>query len=82
MHELPPMNARRPLPPHAAHLRGVAVTAYRYRAEAVPVWGATERRRRNGKRLAALMKRRRDLRAALLALGWSTAAALAALFLS
>ena len=76
------INTARPLPPHAADLRGVTLTPYRYRAEAVSAWGATERRRRNGKRLAALMRRRRDLRAALLALGWSTAAALAALFLS
>ena len=76
------MKTARPLPPHAANLRGVTLTAYPYRAEAAPAWGATERRRRNGKRLAALMKRRRNLRAALLALGWTTAAALAALFLS
>jgi len=63
-------------------VRGVTVTAYPYRAEAVPAWGAAQRRRRNGLRLAALMKRRRALRSALLALGWATAAALAALFLS
>ena len=74
---------RRPAPlPPCADLRGVTVTAYAYRAEAVPAWGAAQRRRRNGKRLAALMRRRRNLRTALLALGWSTAAALAALFLS
>lgn len=83
MRELPPMiNTARPLPPHAADLRGVTVTAYPYRAEAVRAWAIATRRRRNGQRLAALMKRRRNLRAALLALGWSTAAALAALFLS
>jgi hypothetical protein len=78
------MNTRRPLPPHAADLRGVTLTASRdLRAgRAVPAWGAAQRRRRNGKRLAALMKRRRYLRSALLALGWATAAALAALFLS
>jgi len=80
----PPMNNRRPLPPHAADLRGVTVTASRdLRAGRVlPAWGAAQRRRRNGKRLAALMHRRRALRSALLALGWTTAAALAALFLS
>lgn len=78
----PMINTARPLPPHAANLRGVTLTPYRYRAEVIPAWGVAQRRRRNGQRLAALMKRRRDLRTALLALGWSTAAALAALFLS
>ena len=87
MHEIPaPMIANRrpaPLPP-CADLRGVTLTASRdLRAGRVfPAWGAAQRRRRNGLRLAALMKRRRALRSALLALGWVTAAALAALFLS
>jgi hypothetical protein len=78
------INTARPLPPHAADLRGVTLTASRdLRAgRVIPAWGAAQRRHRNGKRLAALMRRRRNLRTALLALGWSTAAALAALFLS
>ena len=69
-----------PLPPGA--VRGAIVTAYPYRAEVISAWAVADRRRRNGKRLAALMRRRRFTVRALLALGWTTAAALAALFLS
>lgn len=68
--------------PRVADLRGVTVTPYAYGSEAVRAWAVSDRRRRSGKRLAALMRRRRHVRAALLALGWTTAAALAALFLS
>ena len=76
---VPMINTARPLPPHSADLRGVTVTAYRYRAEAVPAWGVAQRRRRNGQRLAALMRRRAHVRLALTAAGGAIFAAVAAL---